>query len=691
MRYRAFISYSHADEAWARWLMRRLETYRVPSRLVGEEGIDGPIPVRLGAFFRDRDELTAAGDLGATIRAALADSAALIVVCSPAAAQSRWVGAEVQAFRDSGRGHRILAFVVDGEPGQAAGKQACFPPLLITPGEDGRQVEPLAADARPVADGRERAFLKLVAGLLGVGYDDLAKRDAHRRQRRLMQVAVASLAGMTLAIGLAATAYVARNDAQRRQAQAEDILGFMLGDLREKLTTVGRLDLMRAVDNKASEYFTSLDPRDLSDRALEEQARLLTGIGQVRLKEGNHAKAMAAFREAHARSTALHERAPDNGQRLFDLAQAEYWIGHVSWKHGRLDEADVWFRKYLDSAIRLAATDQENFDWQREVAYGHHNLAVLDASLGRYTEAERALREELSLFQKWMKLHPGDTSLRYEASEAASWLGQLMLQQGRLREAEAFFSETLHGFERNISAEPDNTHWKNRKVASLVQLAEAQALQAKIVQAKSNINTACDLASILTRQDSSNNAWRSAKGICRWWQAKLEMGGNSNLAAEIALDATQLLSEYHRAEPKDEGALIWLVRAHQLQAQLAILHNDLESADLHVSAAVTLVEPVRQAKQSERLRLCLAATQLLQADFAVANGDMNAAMKGWKMARQMLADSDDPIPFLRLDPLVRALLALGRDAEAAPHLLRLDAAGYVPLQPWPLQDVVTAR
>ena len=34
-RYWAFISYSHQDEAWARWLHGALETYRVPRRLVG--------------------------------------------------------------------------------------------------------------------------------------------------------------------------------------------------------------------------------------------------------------------------------------------------------------------------------------------------------------------------------------------------------------------------------------------------------------------------------------------------------------------------------------------------------------------------------------------------------------------------------------------------------------------------------
>ena len=34
-RYSAFISYSHADTAVARWLHRALETYRLPKGLVG--------------------------------------------------------------------------------------------------------------------------------------------------------------------------------------------------------------------------------------------------------------------------------------------------------------------------------------------------------------------------------------------------------------------------------------------------------------------------------------------------------------------------------------------------------------------------------------------------------------------------------------------------------------------------------
>ena len=184
MRYRAFLSYSHKDQSLARWLLRKLEGYRVPARLVGTRGYFGVIPARLGSVFRDRDELPTAADLGSTITAALDDSEALVVVCSPAAARSRWVNAEIQAFRASGRGDRIYCYVVDGDPASRDDENCCFPPALLAPDvAGGPPRESLAADARSVGDGRERAFVRLVAGLLGVGYDDLAQREAQRRRK----------------------------------------------------------------------------------------------------------------------------------------------------------------------------------------------------------------------------------------------------------------------------------------------------------------------------------------------------------------------------------------------------------------------------------------------------------------------------------------------------------------------------
>ena len=87
---------------------------------------------------------------------------------------------------------------------------------------------------------------------------------------------------------------------------------------------------------------------------------------------------MASFREAHARSTLLHQRDPSNGQRLFDLAQAEYWIGFVAFEQGRLDEAGTWFRQYRDSGQRLAALDPKAIVIDRDGREFHERGDLVD-------------------------------------------------------------------------------------------------------------------------------------------------------------------------------------------------------------------------------------------------------------------------------------------------------------------------
>lgn len=112
-RYRAFISYSQKDKTHARRLHQALERYRLPKR-VGA-GVDAKTR-KLGRFFRDDEEMGAATDLGAALQGAIADAESLIVVCSPNAAQSKWVNEEIIHFKRTGRADNIFAVVVAGRP-----------------------------------------------------------------------------------------------------------------------------------------------------------------------------------------------------------------------------------------------------------------------------------------------------------------------------------------------------------------------------------------------------------------------------------------------------------------------------------------------------------------------------------------------------------------------------------------------
>lgn len=620
-RYAAFISYSHADARWAGWLQRQLEGFRVPPRLVGRAGEHGVVPARIAPVFRDREELASASDLGARIRGALDASAALVVLCSPDAVRSRWVNEEIHWFRRSGRGDRIHCLRVpsrgDADEGPAQ------PPALIDAFEDmPTAAEPTTADLRASGDGRALALHKLIAGLLGVGLDELRRREAQRRQRRLAWIAGASAMGMAVAAVLAGQAHIARNDAQRRQAQAEDLLGFMIDDLRPKLERLGRLDLLDAVGDKALGYFDSLPARDLTDNALSQQARALTQIGQVRLDQGNHAAALSAFNAAHVRAIELSRRAPGDGGRLFDLAQAEYWLGLVAWRQRDLDTAERWLRGYRDRAEALVALDPSRFDWQREVAYAYHNLAVLEAGRGRHSQAVVEFEREMALYRAWLPVHPTDTLLRFEAANVASWLGSTKEQLGDLEAAEAYFTEADQGHAANQAQEPDVMAWADNRIDTSVLLARLQMRRGNRGVARAGLRRAVASAAALSQHDPDNAAWRRSHGNALTVLATAELAcGDTNAAAAALDEAAPLLVRALQEAPEEELAITYFVRAGLVEAELALATSrpaDADAALARVAAPLAQAE-ARQRPPSEALRqLSERHAELLAASRGVA-------------------------------------------------------------------------
>lgn len=197
-RYAAFISYSSRDAPFAQRLHRALEAYAIPKSLGAFDLIGGGKKNRIYPIFRDREELAAKG-LGEQIAAALDASAALIVVCSPNSVASPWVQQEIDHFIKAGRRDCIFAIIPDTAPlTDEAGADAtglCLPPAIRG---DGEGVEQLAADARKGRDGFRNAWLKLVAGMIGLTPGQIIDRDKKRRRQRALTVGAGVAASVAL-------------------------------------------------------------------------------------------------------------------------------------------------------------------------------------------------------------------------------------------------------------------------------------------------------------------------------------------------------------------------------------------------------------------------------------------------------------------------------------------------------------
>jgi hypothetical protein len=151
LKYRAFISYSHADTSWAKWLHRGLEGFRIDKDLVGRETAMGAIPNTLSPIFRDRDDFVAGDTLSEQTPEALDASQALVVICSPASAKSHYVNEELRLFKSRHADRQVIPLIVGGTPDSP--QDECFPLALkfkVSPEGEITTIpdEPLGADIR---------------------------------------------------------------------------------------------------------------------------------------------------------------------------------------------------------------------------------------------------------------------------------------------------------------------------------------------------------------------------------------------------------------------------------------------------------------------------------------------------------------------------------------------------------------
>ena len=430
--YAAFISYSHADQAVARWLHRRLETYRIPSALVGKPSPFGPVTRRLLPVFRDRDELPASGDLGEELRAALGRSRFQIVLCSRKAATSRWVNEEILTFKRLHGEARTLALITDGEP-FSGDDDECFPPALrYHLGPDGLlsevPAEPIAADLRRGKDGRRLSVLKLIAGLTGLPLDALVRRDAVRHQRALMLLTTLSILVAAITLGMANYANDQRRIADQQRLAADNTLKFLVDTFAvanpatQNPRTITVLSVLATVSRRAR---TELG----SEPAVS--ARLLRMTGDIFYNLG-------LGRESERDLTASLQREPAKSEgratTLLKLSALDYKRGDAKTSAIRIDQAEQGFDGKAPYAKLVRA----------EIAERRGMVEYLN---GNYAASAKMLGQSATLFGKTRRDRRDDLG-RVWMNEARA-----LLQIGRNAEATVLLAAAENAYAQKYGYE----------------------------------------------------------------------------------------------------------------------------------------------------------------------------------------------------------------------------------------------
>lgn len=659
-KYRAFVSYSHGDERWAAWLQRALERYRVPARLAEAVRPARDIPRRLYPVFRDRSELSSSSDLGAALKQSLRDSETLIVVCSRAAAKSRWLDEEVQYFKSLGRADRVLCFMVDGSPDIGA-DDCAFPQALIESDAHGEPIEPLAADPR--VDGKRDALLKIVGGMLDVGIDDLKQRDAQRRARVWAGIAASSMVLAVAMVGLALYAVAAQKEAELRRGQAENLIGFMLGDLRKRLQPIGRLDVLDAVGDEAMKYFEALDenatPQDLLSRAMA-----LRQIGEVRFNQGQLEPALLAFVESRSLLERLFADDSSVDDYLFELGQSEFWVGYVYYERALYDEAVEAMTNYMEISRKLLERQPHNQDFRAELAYAYSNLGSVARAQGDNGAAIAYFRESVAVNERQLVEQPGDVAVLADLAGGYSWIGSAEQDLGNLEAAETAFRAALDRFDALVQAQ-DNADYLERRATSQGFLSDILLLRGKLEEARALGRRSYDEFRRLVGRDPDNGRWRRGLAVSARDQAELEhYAGNPERAVEYLSEAER---EYERLLAVDPTNARWRsarLSLNELEIRIRF-DTGADAATLRSALVDTFREAMAIIEDRDETNALLETLALLMLTDAAASGDDRPA--SLTRARQvfdrlMLVKEPSIVMRACLVPIARRL---GEDVIAA--------------------------
>jgi tetratricopeptide (TPR) repeat protein len=483
VKYAAFISYNHKDRRWANWLHRALETYRIPEHLHGRDSPVGVLGPKLLPVYQDREEMVSSADLATSVKVALSQSATLIVICSPSAVRSRWVDEEIRTYRALGREKFIHYLIVDGEPhaSRTAGLDAsleCFPAACF---EGAEEFDPVAADVRPNTDGTSAAKLRLLAGMLGVGYDDLRQREAARQQRRLVAILTASVAGLALTSGLAIFALFQRAEAieQRDLARQKSITA-------ER--TVDFVKSMFIVADPSEAKGKTITAREILDRGARQigsslnnepsvKAELTTTLGEVYGSLGlfQHSDALVQ------QGLQIAQRSGSDAVRqLIAVGESQNRLGDFEKAIATFDKAQALVRKsgsqHLDLMPRIltgwsesqglienyAAAKKSAYEALRiaEAQYGKSDVAVAKALEaigtnatwdGDYAVAQPAFLRAISIRRSVQGgLHP-------KVTEDLNQLGAIAYLQNDAGTAERYYRQVLKNDETVLGADHPDT------------------------------------------------------------------------------------------------------------------------------------------------------------------------------------------------------------------------------------------
>jgi len=600
MAYKAFISYSHAaDGQLAPALQNGLQQFAKPW-----------YRLRALDIFRDGTSLAVNPALWPSIENALRDSEYLLLMASPESAASLWVGREVEWWLTHRDPDHLLIILTDGElawdedaPGFDRTRSNVVPQIL----HGAYAQEPLWLDLRWAKTQAQLsldnpsfrdAVGDLASTLHGRPKDELLGEDVrqHHRRQRLARSAIAGLVMLTIASGIGAwVAYQQRERALAALQRGDELIQYMLFELRDKLQPIGQLELLDNVNERAMAYYDSFGDEPQTVDSLRRQAAGLFNRSQVLLARGDLQTALTAIEAGIERLDSAIEQAPGRTLLRTNRAALTQAAGDILVRIGESGKALDHYQAAGRHIQALLEKLPGNPRLLRHLSISHQRSGDVLVALGRLKDAHAAYQQSFEISKQLATPDPDKPRAPANALALADLgmahdkLGRVLLALDEVEAAIDAYRRAKEIFATLNEDQPDDRRWQAHVAMSQHHLADALEKGEQLDAAQTQIEQAVARYQDLVTHDPNNSTWRRDLSAARnslgdianhrgdWHAARAAYAATADAARELA-DADPANSEWQR------DLAIALMKQGQVNAE----HGAMDDAKLAFEQSLAL-------------------------------------------------------------------------------------------------------
>ncbi len=417
--------------------------------------------------------------------------------------------------------------------------------------------------------------------------------------------------------------------ASAQRAAAEELVDFLIVNLRGKLKELGRLDVLGDVGVEVDAYYSRVYPAARGGDAdvLGRWAVVFETIADVARARRDQDGELAAHQRALELRREQRAQAPADPEPLREMAVTYLALADLARRGNRVDAGRQARAQAGELLGQLLAVDRDDprvlqlrLSLLRQTADGHEDEGDLGA-------AEVVYRECLELARSASAAAPGDETL--EAALGNAWfdLGRVYLNLDRYDDAEVAYRESVTVRRRLLERKPDDA-------AREKQLAWAQFRHADATDAKGDPAASLGLhetaratrQALATRDPSDRDVQRelamSESALCRVL-GRLDRLADALVHCQAGLAAAERLAT---AAPDDWVIVRDLTRRYLSQAYIELDLGLIEAALAHGAAVHVLATRAAGRDPGNRYwqRDLLAAAEI-SASAELARGRPDAA------------------------------------------------------------------